>query len=180
MKTSVLSAALAGVIGLCFTVSGCTPEAIDDPVQADESAATNGAADATAPTNEAEYDSLLAQELGADDYGMRRYVMAFLKRGPNRSQDSVEAAAMQRAHMDNINRMAEEGQLLLAGPFFDDGPLRGIYIFDVETVEEARALTETDPAIEGGRLEMELHPWYGPAALMKVKEISERVARQSP
>jgi uncharacterized protein YciI len=180
MKTTVLSAVFAGAIGLCFTGSGCMPEAIDDPVQADEAAATNGAADATAASNEAEYDSLLAQELGADDYGMRRYVMAFLKRGPNRSQDSVEAAAMQRAHMDNINRMAEEGQLLLAGPFFDDGPLRGIYVFDVETVEEARALTETDPAIEAGRLEMELHPWYGPAALMRVKEISERVTRQSP
>ena len=170
MKTTFLSTALAGAVTFCFIGSGCAPDNVDESVGAGETAATVGA----------EYDSLLAQELGADDYGMRRYVMAFLKSGPNRSQDSVEAAAMQRAHMDNINRMAEEGQLVLAGPFLDDGPLRGIYVFDVETIDEARALTETDPAIEAGRLEMELHPWYGSAALMKVGEISERVTLQSP
>ena len=126
------------------------------------------------------YDSLLAHELGADEYGMRTYVMALLRSGPNRSQDSTEAAELQRAHMENINRMAEEGQLLVAGPFLDGGALRGVYVFNVETVEEARALTESDPAIQAGRLEMELHPWYGPAALMQVKEISEKVSRQSP
>jgi uncharacterized protein YciI len=63
----------------------------------------------------------------------------------------------------------------VAGPFLDGGDIRGIYIFDVKTVEEAQALTETDPAIKAGRLTMELHPWYGPAALMKVKEISDQL-----
>ena len=57
------------------------------------------------------YDSLLAIETGADAYGMRRYVMALLKEGPNRDQDSTEAAQLQRAHLDNITRMAEEGKL---------------------------------------------------------------------
>jgi uncharacterized protein len=58
--------------------------------------------------NPAEYDSLLAARLGADDYGMRKYVMAFLKSGPERSQDAEEEARIQKAHMDNINRMAKE------------------------------------------------------------------------
>lgn len=151
-------------------VSGCGPEAPE------QSAPPTEAGDASAVV----YDSLLAQELGADDYGMRRYVMAFLKSGPNRSQDSASAAELQRAHMDNITRMAEEGDLVVAGPFLDEGPLRGIYIFNVETVEEARALTESDPAIAAGRLEMELHPWYGSAALMQITEIHERVSRHSP
>ncbi len=122
-----------------------------------------------------EKDTSLARELGADDYGMRQYVMAFLKAGPNRSQSQEEAMKLQKAHLDNITRMANEGMLVLAGPFLDDGEIRGIYIFDVKTIEEARALTETDPAIQAGRLVMELHPWYGSAALMKVNEIHNRL-----
>lgn len=123
------------------------------------------------------FDQELATRLGADDYGMKRYVMAFLKAGPNRSQDSLEAARLQRAHLDNITRMAEAGQLVVAGPFLDDGEVRGIYIFN-GTMEEARKHTETDPAIKAGRLEMELRPWYGPASLGMTKEISEKITKK--
>jgi uncharacterized protein YciI len=125
------------------------------------------------------FDQELANRLGADDYGMKTYVMAFLKAGPNRSQDSVEAAKLQRAHLDNITRMAEAGNLLIAGPFLDDGEVRGIYIFNVKTIEEARKLTATDPAIQAGRLEMELHPWYGPASIGLTKEISEKITKKN-
>lgn len=123
------------------------------------------------------YDSLLAAELGADERGMRRYVLALLKAGPNRDQDSTEAARLQQAHMANIRRMAEAGHLILAGPFLDEGSLQGLYLFDVPTVDSARVLTATDPAIQAGRLTMELHPWYGSAALMEVSRIHERIAK---
>lgn len=123
------------------------------------------------------YDSLYAQNVGADDYGMRSYVMAFLKSGPNRDQTPEEAAELQAAHMENIGRLADEGVLVLAGPFLDDGELRGIYIFAVESVEEAQALTATDPAVQEGRLIMELHPWYGSAAVMEVNEIHQKIAK---
>lgn len=120
----------------------------------------------------------LASELGADDYGMRKYVMAFLYRGPNRTLDSVKAAELQRAHLDNIGKLAEEGKLALAGPFLGNQELRGIYIFAVETVEEAEALTNTDPAIQAGSLRMELMPWYGSAGLMKVNEIHKQLSKE--
>ena len=123
------------------------------------------------------YDSLLAVETNADDYGMRRYVMALLKEGPNRDQDSTEVARLQRAHLANITRMAEEGKLVLAGPFFDDWEVKGIYIFAVESIEEAQELTRSDPSIQAGRLIMELHPWYGSAALVKTGEMHERLAK---
>jgi uncharacterized protein len=126
------------------------------------------------------YDSQLATELGADRYGMRSYIMAFLKTGPNRNQDSITVAELQKAHMANIRRMANEGTLILAGPFLDGGELRGIYLFDVPTIEEARKLTATDPAIQAGRFEMELHPWYGSAALLKISEIHSRISREIP
>ncbi|MEQ9006839.1 MAG: YciI family protein, partial [Ekhidna sp.] len=121
----------------------------------------------------------LAAETGADDYGMRRYVMALLKAGPNRDQDSTEAAQLQRAHLDNIKRMAEEGKLVMAGPFFDDWEVKGIYIFAVDTIEEAEELTKSDPAIRAGRLIMELHPWYGSAGLMKIGELHKKLAKKS-
>jgi uncharacterized protein YciI len=123
------------------------------------------------------YDAALAQKIGADDYGMRKYVMAFLQAGPNRSQDADTRAKLQRAHLDNITRLANQGKLILAGPFLDNGEIRGIYIFDVQTVDEARKLTETDPAIQAGSLKMDLHPWYGSAALMQVNEIHQKIAK---
>lgn len=121
--------------------------------------------------NASPYDSIKAAQAGADEYGMRPYVMAFLKRGPNRDRSPEEAQELQSAHMKNIGRMAEEGKLVLAGPFMGDGELRGIYIFKVETVEEAEALTSTDPAIQAGSLVMELMPWYGSAALVELNEL---------
>ena len=125
------------------------------------------------------FDAALAEELGADEYGMHRYVMAFLKAGPNRDQDAEASASLQRAHLQNIRRLKLEGKLVLAGPFLDDGEIRGIYIFAVETVEEARKLTESDPAIQAGRLAMELHPWYGSAALKQVGAIHEQLRKKS-
>ena len=45
------------------------------------------------------------------------------------------------------------------------------------TVEEAKALTATDPAIKAGRLTMELHPWFGSAALRQVNTVHESIAK---
>jgi uncharacterized protein YciI len=121
------------------------------------------------------YDAALARETGADRIGMHKYVMALLRKGPNRSKDPAERDRLQAAHMANIGRMADEGKLVVAGPFMDDGELRGIYLFNVETVEEAKKLTESDPLIQSGGLAMELHPWYGSAGLMKVTELHKRL-----
>lgn len=126
------------------------------------------------------YDAALAAKLKADDNGMRTYVMAFLKAGPNRERPPDEAQKLQAAHRANIRRLAAEGKLVLAGPFAHAGVLRGIYIFDVATVAEAEALTRTDPAIQAGQLVMELHPWYGTAALMMVNEVHATIQKPRP
>jgi uncharacterized protein len=124
-------------------------------------------------------DNDLATQLGADEYGMKMYVMAFLKKGRKRWMiDSATANKLQKEHMDNIKRLAEEGKLVVAGPFEDNTDLRGIYIFDVKTIEEAQQLCATDPAIKAESLTMELHPWYGSAALMKVNEIHKKITKK--
>lgn len=132
-----------------------------------------------AQAQEKQFNKQLADSLKADEYGMKTYVMAFLKKGPNRNQDSTTAANLQAAHLENIGRMAKAGKLVVAGPFLDKGEIRGIYIFDVKTIEEAKKLTETDPAVQAGRLSMELHEWYGSAALMLVNPIHETIAEKN-
>jgi uncharacterized protein YciI len=132
---------------------------------------------AQAPTA---YDAALARKLKADEYGMKIYVMAFLKAGPNRDRSREEAQKLQAAHRANINRLAAEGKLVVAGPFEDNGPIRGIYVFDVATVAEAEALAKTDPAIQAGSLTMELHPWYASAALMTVNDVHARIEAKRP
>lgn len=135
---------------------------------------------AAAAQAQSTYDAALAARLKADDIGMRTYVMALLKAGPNRDRPREEAQRLQAAHRANINRLAAEGKLVLAGPFADDGVLRGIYVFDVATIAEAEALTRTDPAIQAGQLVMELHPWYGSAALMMVNEVHAKLEKPRP
>ena len=126
-----------------------------------------------------EYDSELARHYGADEYGMKRYVLAFLKKGSTRAKTQAEANRLQKAHLENISRLAREGSLILAGPFLDEGELRGIYLFDTESLEEAAKLVESDPAIQAGSLVMELKEWYGSAALMAVPQIHPMVEKRS-
>lgn len=129
------------------------------------------------PETENAYDAEKAAAYGADEYGMKTYVMAFLKSGPNRPKDSARSAELMRGHLDNIGRLAKEGKLVLAGPFYGDQDLRGIYIFDTDKLDSARAMTDSDPAIQYGSLEMELMKWYGSAALMEVNEIHSRLTK---
>ena len=110
---------------------------------------------------------------------MKKYVMAFLKSGSVKIQDSIKRAELQREHLKNIFRLAEEGTLIVAGPFLDDLSIRGIFIFNVESVEEARKIAETDPAVKAGVLTLELHPWYGSAALMEISGIHKMIQKNS-
>lgn len=102
------------------------------------------------------FSNLSAQKT-ADN--LKPYFMVLLKKGPNRTQDSVSAAKIQRGHMENINKLAAEGYLNVAGPFLDEGDLRGIFVFDCSTEDSVKTFLELDPAIRSGRLAYEIHPW---------------------
>jgi len=99
---------------------------------------------------------------------MKNYFMVILTKGPNRDQDSVTLAKLNDGHMSNIERLSNEGKLILAGPFLDDGNMRGIFVFNVATKEEAVTLVESDPALKAGRFAYEIHPWMGPKKLISV------------
>jgi uncharacterized protein YciI len=98
---------------------------------------------------------------GAGDYEMTTYQVAFYRKGPAWTpSETPELQKLQSEHMAHIVKMAETGKLLVAGPFSDNGDLRGMLIFRVDTPEEAKALAEQDPAVKAGRLVLEWHPWF--------------------
>ncbi|HKZ81889.1 MAG TPA: YciI family protein [Pyrinomonadaceae bacterium] len=93
--------------------------------------------------------------------------LAFLTRGPKWTPEKTAATEeIQRAHLGNIKRLAEMKKLVVAGPFGDNGRLRGIFVFKVDSLEEAKALANTDPAVQAGRLALEIHPWLVPEGML--------------
>lgn len=97
---------------------------------------------------------------------MRLYVVGLIYRGLSWSQEATpEEEELQAGHRANIDRLVESGEMVLAGPFGDGGDLRGLFLYNVETLEAARALVNSDPRVKAGRLRVELHPWWGPKAL---------------
>jgi uncharacterized protein YciI len=110
--------------------------------------------------------SAQAAEHPAPPPGMDSYFFGLLFRGPAWTPgETDETKKIQDGHMANIQRMADVGALVAAGPIEGGDQLRGIFIFRVRTAEEARALAANDPAIKAGRLTLELHPWIGPAGI---------------
>lgn len=95
------------------------------------------------------------------------YVFGILVRGPQWTKEqTAETQKIQEGHMANINRLAETGKLVLAGPFVDGGDRRGIFIFKVGSLGEAQALTDTDPAVIAGRLKIVLYQWSVPKGVL--------------
>ena len=91
---------------------------------------------------------------------MTTYFFGLITKGPKGgSSTAEEREKIQTAHMANINRLAAAGKLLVAGPFMDGGDWRGIFIYKCATLEEAKELAASDPAVQAGRLVVEIHPW---------------------
>ncbi|MBX9735331.1 MAG: YciI family protein [Phycisphaerales bacterium] len=96
------------------------------------------------------------------------YVFVYLKSGPTSGQGSKEdRAAMFAGHMANINRLASEKSLLIAGPFGAprDKSWRGVFVLDVATIAEAQALAATDPGVQAGEFIVEEHRMRASAEL---------------
>ena len=98
---------------------------------------------------------------------METVYLGFLRRGDKWTPEKTPATEeLQKAHLANINRLAEMKKLVVAGPFGDNTDLRGIFVFRVASIDEAKALAETDPAVKAGRLAIEMHPWHVPEGVV--------------
>ena len=132
-----------------------------------------------AQTSNPKYNKALADSLGADEYGMKMYVLVILKSGTNKTQEKAKLDSLFRGHMQNIKRLAKEGKLVVAGPLEDNAKqYRGIFILNAKTIEEASALLQTDPAVSAKIFDTELYSWYGSAALPMYLPASEQVGEK--
>jgi len=135
---------------------------------------------AIAQTNTSVYDKALADSLGADEYGMKMYVLVMLKTGTNQTADKATTDSLFNGHMQNIGRLVSMKKLVVAGPLQkNEKNYRGIFILDVKSLEEAKSLTDTDPAIKAKLLDADMFLWYGSAALPKYLPYHEKVQKQS-
>jgi uncharacterized protein len=125
------------------------------------------------------FDPELAKRLGADERGMKMYVLCILKTGPKDTEvKGDERKKVFAGHFENIGRLAEEGKLAVAGPFGkNDKAYRGLYIFNVASIEEAEKLVMLDPAVQAGVFVPDLTLWYGSAAMMVVNDAHKRIEK---
>lgn len=98
---------------------------------------------------------------------METAYLGFLSRGSKWTPEKTPATEeLQKAHLANIMRLNQLKKLVVAGPFGDDGELRGIFVFRVGSLREAQELSATDPAVQAGRLAIDLHPWQVPEGIL--------------
>lgn len=126
------------------------------------------------------FDPALAAATGADERGMRSFVLVILKTGPTRVPDGEARQAMFRGHFDNMRRLAAEGKLLTAGPLDGVDGWRGLYVFATADLDEARRWVASDPVVAQGEMVPELHGFYGSAALVLLRELHGKLARRPP
>lgn len=124
------------------------------------------------------YDAALAKSLGANDMGMRNYVLVLLKTGPNKMPDGPARTAMFEGHAASIGRLAAEKKLVVAGPLDRVDGMRGLFIFAVDSIDEARLLVATDPVIIHGEMIAQYHKFFSSAALMAVGDIHNKIQKK--
>lgn len=121
------------------------------------------------------HDAGLARSLGADDRGLRSYVLVLLKTGPNRMPDGAARNAMFASHFANMERLAKEKKLVVAGPLDGVNGMRGVFVFATGSIDEAKALVATDPVIAHGEMIAEYHEFLATAGLMALYDIHTRI-----
>ena len=127
------------------------------------------------------YDEALAEKLGADEYGMKSYVLVILKTGSNTNKDPEFLNHCFRSHFENMTKMTEAGKLVVAGPIgANEMTYRGIFILNVATFEEANELLQGDETVANGIFDVELFNWYGSAALGEYLPASDKIWKLKP
>jgi uncharacterized protein YciI len=125
-----------------------------------------------------DYNKPLADSLGADENGMKAYILVILKTGTNTTSNKPFVDSCFDGHMMNIDKLAKEGKLTVAGPISkNEKTYRGIFILNVSSIAEAEKLVQTDPAISQKLLAVELYKWYGSAALPMYLPYHDKVSK---
>lgn len=126
------------------------------------------------------YNSKLAKQLGADEYGMKGYVLVILKTGTNQLKDKDSLNMLFKGHMENIKKLSESGKMIVAGPLQKNvNQYRGIFILDVKDFAETEVLLRDDPTIREKIFDVEMYNWYGSAALPEYLKVHSKIEKKT-
>jgi uncharacterized protein YciI len=133
-------------------------------------------------TESPKFNQELATSLGADKYGMKPYTIVMLTTGSVKIDDQAKMGDVMKGHMANIGKLADEGKIVVAGPFLGKNKqnYRGMFIFNTQSKEEAEQWVKTDPAVQAGVFSYEIFPWYGSAALPLYLKHHEEISKENP
>jgi uncharacterized protein YciI len=124
------------------------------------------------------YDAELAKSLGGDDHGMRSYVLVILKTGPRKMPDGDARKDMFKGHFANMERLAKDKKLALAGPLDGVDGWRGVFVIAAPDIAQARSYVETDPVIVNGEMVAEYHKFFSSAGLMMVNDVHNKIIKK--
>lgn len=133
-------------------------------------------------TEKPKFNQELAISLGADKYGMKAYTIVMLTTGSEKIEDKAKMGELMKGHMTNIGKLADEGKIIVAGPFLEKNKenYRGMFIFNTKSKEEAESSVKTDPAVAAGVFSYEMFPWYGSAALPLYLKHHDEILKENP
>lgn len=133
-------------------------------------------------TEKPKFNQELATSLGADKYGMKAYTIIMLTTGSAKIEDKAKMGELMKGHMTNIGKLANEGKIIVAGPFLEKNKenYRGMFIFNTKSKEEAESWVKTDPAVAAGVFNYEIFPWYGSAALPLYLKHHDEISKETP
>lgn len=128
------------------------------------------------------FNQELATKLGADKYGMKPYVIIMLTTGSAKIEDQTKMGELMKGHLANIGKLADEGKIVVAGPFLEKNEenYRGMFIFNTNSKEEAEQWVKTDPAVQAGVFSYKIFSWYGSAALPMYLKHHKEIAKENP
>ncbi|MBB2145396.1 hypothetical protein GM921_07870 [Pedobacter sp. LMG 31464] len=122
------------------------------------------------------YDEALAKKYGAEENGMKMYVLVILKTGTNTTATKVETDSAFAGHMANMGRLVKLNKLIVAGPLGkNDKTYRGIFILNTKSLDEAKEILATDPAVKAKLLDADIMNWYGSAALAEYLKAEDKI-----
>jgi uncharacterized protein YciI len=110
-------------------------------------------------------------------FEMESVQLVLLLRAPTwKKLPAEESAALQKQHMAHLTAMGESGKMVVAGPFADqaDPAYRGVCIYRVGSVAEARSLAEQDPIVKAGQLRVEAMTWWFGKGYMTFPKAAEK------
>ena len=96
---------------------------------------------------------------------LEAFQVVLLRRPANApALDDATLDRLQAEHLAFLAALRADGRSVTGGPFRDQGDerMRGLVIYRVASVEEARDIAMTDPLVVAGRLEVEAMTFLSP------------------